>query len=128
MAKERIVIHLDSRLVALLGDDRSGNIKEAIIQLYNVDRTMLTPNITEYAGGAKPLTSVPASQIKIHQHTAPPPQQRVDGFTVSDAPVKPTQPRAKLTRDNYEYKRNQLLNHPQMLAQWDSENELDESL
>lgn len=38
----KIQVTLDDRLVAILGDDRSGNIKEAVIQLYDLDRTTLT--------------------------------------------------------------------------------------
>jgi hypothetical protein len=57
MATSKIQVTLDDRLIALLGDDRSGNVRDAIIQLFNVDRTTLTPNITKFAGGAKPIPS-----------------------------------------------------------------------
>lgn len=41
MTTSKIQITLDDRLIVLLGDDKSANVREALVQLYRVDRTTL---------------------------------------------------------------------------------------
>lgn len=84
MATSKIQITLDDRLVAVLGDDRSGNVKEALIQLYKLNRMTLMPEVkVEYTGGAKAPVTVkgsPMSTSSTHRHVATP----VDTRTVLD--------------------------------------------